>query len=137
MDRNILEVARTIRPYLPELVGDEADAYDTEIKDLLTQAHDGVDVGDEIMAVLTRPRVKTWATQVFEDEHHRPPILPARDRGTIKPPPSPVPTPVLSDKYECPVDGNYVWYRPSVGYPVPDCRDHPGVSLVPAASDAQ
>ncbi|MFF9090956.1 hypothetical protein ACF1BE_32190 [Streptomyces sp. NPDC014991] len=146
MDQDIIDVARTIRFYLPELVSDKADAYDNEIKDLLARAHEGVDVGDEIMAVLTRSGVKEWVIRVFEDEYHRPPVLLPRDRGAgYQPPPgaggyqSPPgkPTPVLSDKYECPVDRNYVWYRPSVGFPVPDCKDHPGVRLVPAASDAQ
>ncbi|WSQ15111.1 hypothetical protein OG604_49565 [Streptomyces sp. NBC_01231] len=138
MDQDIIDVARTIRFYLSELVGDEADAYDNEIKDLLARARDGVDVDGKIMAVLTRPKVKEWAIQVFDDECHRPPVLPPRDRGTgSEPPPSLVTTPVLSDKYECPVDSNYVWYRPWIGYPVPDCKDHLGVRLVPAASDAQ
>lgn len=142
MDQDIIDVARTIRFYLPELVSDKADAYDNEIKDLLAQAREGVDVGDEIMAVLTRSGVKEWVIRVFEDEYHRPPVLLPRDRGTPGAPlyegqASLVTTPVLSDKYECPVDRNYVWYRPSVGYSIPDCKDHPGVRLVPAASDAQ
>lgn len=138
MDQDIIDVARTIRFYLPELVSDKADAYDNEIKNLLARAHEGVDVGDEIMAVLTRSGVKEWVIRVFEDQYHRPPALLPRDRGTVyERPPSPVTTPVLSDKYECPVDRNYVWYRPAVGYSIPDCKDHPGVRLVRAASDAQ
>ncbi|MFI6567421.1 CHAT domain-containing protein [Streptomyces sp. NPDC050534] len=104
MDQDIIDVARTIRFYLPELVGDEADAYDNEIKDLLARARDGVDVADEIMAVLTRPKVREWAIRVFEDQYHRPPALLPRDRGTgyqSAPPHRLAPT----DKYECPVDG--------------------------------
>ena len=29
--------------------------------------------------------------------------------------------PVEADKYRCPKLNDYVWYRPSVGVPVPEC----------------
>ena len=30
--------------------------------------------------------------------------------------------PIAAARYNCPVCGNYVWYRPDVGTPVPRCR---------------
>jgi hypothetical protein len=32
--------------------------------------------------------------------------------------------PVEADRYVCPVLNDYVWYRPSVGVPVPECPTH-------------
>ena len=33
--------------------------------------------------------------------------------------------PIAATRYNCPVCGNYVWYRPDVGTPVPPCKtDH-------------
>jgi len=54
MDEDVIDVARAIRPYLPELVGAEAAAYDREIADLTAEAHGGRDVGDQLAALLTR-----------------------------------------------------------------------------------
>jgi hypothetical protein len=39
--------------------------------------------------------------------------------------------PIDADRFECPVDGMFVFYRRHVGQPVPPCRDH-RVALVPA-----
>jgi len=39
--------------------------------------------------------------------------------------------PIAAARYNCPVCGNYVWYRPDVGTPVPRCRTD-DVLLTPA-----
>ena len=43
-----------------------------------------------------------------------------RTRGTASPPGDVMP--IAAARYNCPVCGNYVWYRPDVGTPVPRCR---------------
>jgi hypothetical protein len=126
MDEDIVDVARTIRPYLPKLVGTEADAYDREIADLIAKAQAGHDVGDQLHAVLTRSSaVHDWAARVLENDQHLPPdiqpIAERRERGY-----QPLPglgEPVMADRYECPY-GDYVWYQISVSDPVPDCPTH-------------
>ena len=35
-----------------------------------------------------------------------------------------------AQRYVCPVNGNYVWFQPFVGVPIPQCLDH-AVVLVP------
>ncbi|GGV28208.1 hypothetical protein GCM10010260_80790 [Streptomyces filipinensis] len=112
MDQDIIDVARILRRHLPELVGDEAGTYDNEIKDLLAQARDGMDVSDEIMAILTRPKVKEWTKQSFK--YHRTLSFPATPEPVtarrpdqtdrrIYYPPAPLSDPVLSGKDEHPV----------------------------------
>lgn len=124
MDDGLLEVARTIRPYLTTLVGDEAPEYDREIVTLLSEAASGAEVDDRIVNLLSRSSVtRNWAAQVLEDELHRPPELqPVRERAF-----EPLPgrgEPVGAQKYVCPEDGNFVWWRRSVGIPVRKCPDH-------------
>jgi len=123
MDEDVIDVARTIRAYLPKLVGIEADAYDREIADLIAKAQAGDDVGEQLLAVLTRsPTVHDWAARVLENDRHLPPdIQPITERG-YQPLPGPG-EPIQAERYECPY-GDYVWYQISVSDPVPDCLTH-------------
>ena len=123
MDEDIIDVARTIRPYLPRLVGAEADACDREIVDLIAEAQAGHDVGDQLLAVLTRsPTVHEWAAGLLENERHLPPdVLLKAERGY-----QPLPgagEPVEAQRYECPY-GDYVWYRISISDRPPGCPTH-------------
>ncbi|HEU5387554.1 MAG TPA: hypothetical protein VFV73_16775 [Streptosporangiaceae bacterium] len=138
MDEQILEVARSIRPHLPRLIGAEADECDRRLVELLRQAAAGADVGEAILELLTRqPATYSWAAAALADERHRPPDVQRAYRGPVTRGYSPLPNPLGADlvdaeRYACPVDGNFVWWRISVGDQVPTCRDHPGTTLVPA-----
>jgi hypothetical protein len=66
---------------------------------------------------------------VLEDGRHRPPHLQTVTERSLEPLPGTA-APVAAQRYACPVDGNYVWYRAFVGVPVPTCPDHDGVALV-------
>jgi len=124
VDESMLEVARTIRPYLQELVGADAAHYDQEISRLLAAARAGEDVGDDLMVLLARsPEVRTWAAQVLEDEQRRPPEFQRADELGFDPLPTPEGSPILAEKFCCP-DGDYVWWRRFVGTPVPACPNH-------------
>ena len=92
---------------------------------------------DAILDLLTEsPATHSWAASVIEDERHLPPDLQARllrsiEDGGFSPLPNPYGgDPVDALRYVCPVDGSYVWWRTSVGQPVPTCPDHPEVGLV-------
>jgi hypothetical protein len=123
MDEGLLEAARTIRPYLGELVGAEAPRFDAEIAGLLVSVQSGQDVASQLRLLLdSNEATAEWVAEVLEDPLHRPPDLqPLITRGY-----APLPRsggPVHAGKYSCP-DGDYVWYRRSVGVPVPRCPTH-------------
>ena len=75
---------------------------------------------------------------MLEDERHLPPdVRQVVERGVPDAGFSPLANPyggdpVDAEKFVCPRDGNYVWWRVSVGIQVPTCRDHPNDVLVPA-----
>jgi hypothetical protein len=128
MDEDLLDVARTIRPYLEELVGAEAAFYDQEIARLLAAAHAGADVDERLTVVLSRSTAThAWAAKTLEDELHRPPHLqPVRELGFEHLPGKESPT--ATDKYCCP-ERDFVWWRRSVAKPVPPCP-YDGSTLV-------
>jgi hypothetical protein len=123
MDEDLLEVARLIRSYLPDLVGSEARSYDQRIAGLLAAARSGQNVDEELAAVLQQSSVMhTWAAQVLQDELHRPPDLqPAFELG-FEPLPGAA-GPVQAAKYCCP-EHDFVWWRRSAGQAVPACPTH-------------
>jgi len=123
MDEDLLEVARVIRSYLPDLVGSEAESYDQRIAGLLAAARSGRNVDQELTIVLQQSsEVHEWAAQVLQDDLHRPPDLqPVFELGF-----EPLPGaggPVQAAKYCCPED-DFVWWRRSVGQAVPSCPNH-------------
>lgn len=123
MDEDLLEVARVIRSYLPDLVGSEAESYDRRIAELLAAARSGRNVDEELTAVLQQPdEVHAWAAQVLQDDQRRPPDRqPVFELG-FEPLPGAA-GPVQAVKYCCP-EGDYVWWRRSVGQAVPSCPNH-------------
>ncbi|HLM89367.1 MAG: hypothetical protein ACLPN6_31160 [Streptosporangiaceae bacterium] len=127
----LLEAARAIRPYLPDLVGPAADQVDHEIAELLAAHGRGDNVIPALWSLLARhAATRDFVTEVLADEpHYRPPGLqpgyqcPA-ERGT---PGTHLIAgnvgPVHVGKYLCPKD-DYIWYRPAVGVTVPLCPTH-------------
>jgi hypothetical protein len=123
MDEQLLEAARAIRPYLPELVGAEASAYDQEIARLIADAQAGRNVDEQLFTVLSRPAdVRDWVASVLESDRNLPPrIQQVIERGYHSlPGPG---EPVDAERYEC-AYGDYVWYQLSVGDLVPQCPTH-------------
>lgn len=116
----ILDCARSIRPYLPELVGTEAETVDRQLADLLAQARVGDSVDAEILALLKRiPNTRNWAAEFLAPEQF--------SKGFERLPGSS--GAISAQKFVCPY-GDYVWYRRSAGIPVPTCPTHG--ALVPA-----
>ena len=139
MDELLLDAARSIRPYLVDLVGDRALDVDRRIVLLLIRADAGHDVDEDLLGVLTEtPATQEWAASVIENDRHLPPDLQhLQERDAVGPPlayravPNPYGEPVDAERYTCPVDRNYVWWRRHVGQEVRQCPDHPSVLLVP------
>ncbi|MDN3024996.1 hypothetical protein [Streptomyces sp. S.PB5] len=127
----LLEAARCIRPYLSDLIGPQADSLDEDLATLLAAAHDGQDVAEPLRSLLSDyTATEAFLTQVLEDApRYRPPQLHwAASRGGPQPLAGDIGPILYAGSYACP-QGDYVWYRPEVGEPVPPCPTH-GIALV-------
>src|SRR5690348_13934099 len=109
-ERTILEAAKAIRPYLPQLLGAEAGAFDRHLAGLLARNRDGEDVEGLLAAHLRKQRATHNWTAAFL-EHGRPPELVAvtTERGGFSDLPGHG-EPSRAGKFACP-SGDYVWYR--------------------------
>lgn len=116
----LVEAACAIRPYLPDLLADEADAFDAELVVLLAGVP-GAHAENRIVALLdsTEP-TRQWAAGYFE--HRLPPDLVRFDERGFSELPG-YGDPVKADKYRCP-HADYVWYRHAVSELPPECPTH-------------
>jgi hypothetical protein len=111
---------------------------DGQLVELLAVARQGKDPTEEILDLLARvSSTHDWAAEALADPAHRPPELTAPVERALDGGYSTLPNPagsdaVDADKYVCPVDGNFAWWRIWVADTVPTCPDHPGSALVPA-----
>lgn len=125
-DDGVLEAARAIRPYLENLVDEPAVArnLDRRIAEQLTGQGDQAATASRLRALLEEHEDTAWfLSRVLTDRpRYRPPYQQPRDRRDIVSPAGDVGL-IGADRYACP-EGNFVWYRPDIGTPVPDCPDH-------------
>ncbi|MFC6084126.1 hypothetical protein [Sphaerisporangium aureirubrum] len=129
MDRDLLDAARTIRPYLPSLIGETAPDVDRKICALLEAARSGKSVDGELAELFRSSRkLYVWKEKMLADNRRRPPELQGSGEGE----PRRGGTGAVLDgdgdaydaqKYVCPRDGNYVYWRQSLGDQVPPCPD--------------
>jgi hypothetical protein len=137
VDERILEVARSIRPYLPRLIGARARQCDRDLAGLLREAAAGADVGEAILTLMAdQPAMHSWAASALADTRSqpRPPEVQHAGGQSARRAFAPLPNPqggdlVDAERYACPEDGNFVWWRISVAQQVPECPDHPGTTL--------
>jgi len=118
---DILEGTRSIRPFLPELLGDDAVQVDRQVAELLAQAKAGQQVHEQILELLkSYPDTRTWMAEFLSETQVSKGFDRLTDQGQ----------PISGSKYTCP-EADYVWYRRVVGETVPTCPTH-GVLLRPA-----
>jgi hypothetical protein len=127
-DDGVWAAAQTIRPYLIDLIGqDAAGPLDRQIAGQLNRAANQPKAVAAMRALLEANEDTSWFLfEVLQDTpRHRPPYLQPRHRLRRGiPSPGGDPGPVMhAGIYECPC-GDYVWYRPEVGTPVPECTTH-------------
>lgn len=121
----VLEAARAIRPYLDRLVEspDAAAELDRQLAGELGQVSGPSASARRLRILLDQYEDTAWfLDKVLADApDHRPPYYQPgyRTRGIASPLGDP--TPIAAARYNCPVGGDYVWYRPDVGTPVPRC----------------
>ncbi len=125
---SILELARSIRPYLHELLpAPAAGDLDAELGSLLAGQAAERSVPDVILERLRQHEsTHVWASEFLANG--LPPDVADVEKGY-----SPLPgmgAPISPAKYACPF-GDYTWYRRDIGQPVPRCATH-DIALVPS-----
>lgn len=129
-ETGILEAARAIRFYLPELLGQNSTEVDVKLARLLAEAERGENVTDALRVLLAKDATtNNFTKRVLEDPpFFRPPRVQSlgAPRGGEQLVGDPF---VQANKYICP-EHDYVWYLPEVGTPIPDCPSHPHLLLV-------
>jgi hypothetical protein len=128
-DDGVRAAARSVRQFLPELVGPEAGRLDTAIAGLL--ADPGSD--DRLRRLLDRHEgTRAFLGAVLDDApRFRPPQ--ARPATTKDAGYSALPGrigPLAAPRFRCPDGDDYDWWQLSVTDPVPACATH-GCRLVP------
>jgi hypothetical protein len=117
----IFEAARSIRPYLAQLLNPEAaQTMDEQLSELLAQIQpEPTTVSQRILKLLSsQETTREWIKKFLQDK-----VLPEIEKS-YEPTLSPTPTPVSGlIKYACPY-GDFVWYQRQVGEPIPNCRTH-------------
>ena len=131
-DDPILEAARSIRPYLSELVGDhDAELIDAELAELLAAAEDEPpDTALLLDRLGSAPATAEWTATFLEGGY--PPAVAGffvrTDRVGELPGHGEAPT--GARKYVCP-EGDFVWWRRGAE-PLRRCPTHAGQALEPA-----
>jgi hypothetical protein len=118
---------RAIRYYLPNLVGDDR-AAKLDAK-LVVRLREARDPSAAVELLSADPATQTWLADFFETGMP-PEIIQHLERGGDFADLPGHAAPIGADRYVCPVDGLYEWYRVEVSEKVPDCPDHPGTALV-------
>jgi hypothetical protein len=130
MDEPIMEVARAIRPFLTALVAPaEADQLDRRIASILN-ARPAQDTSSRLRSLLaSHEATSDFMAEVLDDAPDlRPPRFQLRTLRDAAYQPMPGNLQPAAGKFGCP-QGDYVWYRPSVGVAIPACPTH-GIALV-------
>jgi hypothetical protein len=129
-DDAVIEAARAIRPYLDRLADPPTSAaeLDRQLADALNDRSTGRPAtARQLRALLEEQEDTAWfLAEVLADAPHcRPPYHQHRYRRhrSAFPVPAGDPGPVDAVRYACP-RGDYVWHRPEIGTPVPDCPTH-------------
>ncbi len=111
---DVLEGARSIRPYLVDLLGLEAEQVDLRLAALLAEAKAGKPVDGQILELLkSRASTKNWLAEFLSPKQISKGWERLPGKGEA----------LSAQKYVCP-EGDYVWYLRSVGLTVPTCPTH-------------
>ena len=125
---DVLEAARVIQPYLPDLLGTEAATVDQALATLLAKAASGEAVDNSILELLSkRDTTREWA-QKFLIDKMPPPVMRTYD------PLAGSQSIINANTFICEVpDCPGIWHRPKAGIAPPPCPEHK-IPLVPAQS---
>jgi hypothetical protein len=135
MDDELFEAARAVRPYLDEIVHDQAALLDTQIGALLEREHADPAGAAAGLAELfsSKPDLHDWIAALLADPQLRPPDVAQADEPAATKSYQSLAgdqQPVTAARYACP-RGERVWYRRSQGQQVLRCPEH-DLEFVPA-----
>ena len=125
---DVLEAARVIQPYLPDLLGTEAATVDQALASKVAKVASGeVGVNSILELLAERDTTREW-TQKFLIDKMPPPVMrnydPLAGSQSI----------IDANTFICEVpDCPGIWHRPKAGIAPPLCPEHK-ISLVPAQS---
>lgn len=131
-DDGIREAARVIRAYLPTLVGPAAADVDRQVAELLAADDRSPESAARLRLLLSRDEATdAFLAEILADApNFRPPDMQpgyltptARGLGKWEALPGDPGVIMHAGVYVCP-EGDYTWYRPAVGVPVPSCPSH-------------
>lgn len=127
---DVLEAARVIRPYLPNLLEAEAETVERALAELLARAESGEAVDNQILELLAEyDATREWTRQFLNDKIP-PPVMRSYDplAGSV--------SVIDANTFVCEVPGcSRIWYSPKAGIEPPLCQEHK-IPLVPAQSQA-
>jgi hypothetical protein len=113
-EQEVLQVARAIRPRLPELIGNDAEKVDRQLEELLKRAGAGEPVKVSVLKVLRqREGTREWANSLLKvpPSYRSYQQLPGRKQVPTVP------------RYVCPEGHGDPWYRFSVAEEIPRCLE--------------
>jgi hypothetical protein len=123
--RDLLDGARSIRPFLADLPGVDADDVDHALADLLAQARAGQHVEQQIADLLaSHESTRTWMGGYLARRKAG-----MRFGGYEAPPGKGSVLPIDALFYTCPED-DYIWPRRAAGQQIPYCPTH-HILLIP------
>ena len=123
--RLVLDAARAVRPYLPELVGAECAAdIDARVAGLIDRASAGVDPTVDLLAALEADdRVRDWVAGYLW--HGMPPDLAVDiERNLARPPGAGQPLDAAPERFECPIGHDYTRFRRLAAQDMGSCPTH-------------
>lgn len=119
---DVLDCARSIRPFLQELLGDDAVQVDSQLGELLAQAKAGQQVHEQILELLkSYPDTYNWIAEFLSEEQVSKGFEKLAGQAQA----------ISAQKYICPQGDDYIWYRRVIGATIPICPTH-GVPLIAA-----
>jgi hypothetical protein len=117
---NILEAAKTIRQFLPTLLGSEASEVDQQLADLIIRCQAGETLENQITSLLASHNdTKRWMLEhkeVFSTNA-------TRGLGGEQNHQLPGVAFVSAPRYVCP-EGDYIWHHIDSSDPIPICPTH-------------
>jgi hypothetical protein len=119
---DVLDGARSIRPFLQELLGDDAVQVDGQLAELLAQAKAGQQVHEQILELLkSYPDTYNWIAEFLSEKQVSKGFEKLAGQSQA----------ISAQKYICPEGDDYTWYRRVIGTTIPICPTH-GVLLIVA-----
>ena len=115
---DILEAAKSIRPFLPGLLNHQAQEVDNQLADLINRHNAGEPLENKIAELLaTHDPTREWMRQFLDSKH------PANVTKGLGFNPLPGISAPGAPKYVCP-QGDYIWPQIDISDPIPPCPTH-------------